>query len=136
MRAADLLQVDEKMLRPSAAAEDIQVVHYSVGQKYDAHHDWGVSGYPESRYITLLIYLNDMVDDESGGETSFPKAKLPGSSQTGFKIHPGKGNAVLFYNMLSDGNGDDLALHAALPVTKGEKWLANFWVWDPLKSRH
>ena len=21
---------------------DMQVVHYSVGQKYDAHHDWGV----------------------------------------------------------------------------------------------
>ena len=139
MRAADLLQIDEQDLKPNKAAEDIQVVHYSVGQKYDAHHDWGVSGYPESRYITLLIYLNDMNDDESGGETSFPKAKIADKSDSnkihhGFKIHPGKGNAVLFYNLLSDGNGDDLALHAALPVKKGEKWLANFWVWDPHKS--
>ena len=31
-------------------------------------------------------------------------------------MHPGKGSAVLFYNLLEDGNGDDLALHAALPV--------------------
>ena len=124
MRAADLLQIDEQNLRPNKAAEDIQVVHYSVGQKYDAHHDWGVSGYQESRYITLLIYLNDMVDDESGGETSFPKAKVSdfnNDHRQGFKIHPGKGNAVLFYNLLPDGNGDDLALHAALPVKKGEK---------------
>lgn len=43
----------------------------------------------------------------------------------------GKGSAVLFYNLLEDGNGDDLSLHAALPVRQGEKWLANFWVWDP-----
>jgi prolyl 4-hydroxylase len=41
------------------------------------------------------------------------------------------GQAVLFYNLLEDGNGDDLALHAAMPVKEGEKWLANFWVWDP-----
>ena len=101
MRAADLLQIDEKLLRPSAAAEDIQVVHYSVGQKYDAHHDWGVSGHPESRYttlsftthvpvvhllipdfdryITLLIYLNDMEDTNAGGETSFPKVRKEGA---------------------------------------------------------
>ncbi len=46
------------------------------------------------------------------------------------KVKPAKGTAVLFYNLLEDGNGDDLALHAALPVVEGEKWLANFWVWD------
>jgi prolyl 4-hydroxylase len=107
--------------------EDLQVVHYVDGQKYDAHHDWGVSGYPESRYITLLLYLNDMASIDAGGETSFPK----GADGKGFKVHPGKGNAVFFYNLLEDGNGDDLSLHAALPVVKGEKWLANFWVWDP-----
>ena len=95
-----------------------------------------MSGRPESRYITLLIYLNDMLDESAGGETSFPKAKLfDGSEREGIKVHPGKGSAVLFYNLLPDGNGDDLALHAALAVRKGEKWLANFWVWDPKKER-
>ena len=107
--------------------EDIQVVHYIHGQRYDSHHDWGVSGYPESRFITLLLYLTDMASIDAGGETAFPK----GADGKGIKVHPGKGNAVLFYDLLPDGNGDDLSLHAALPVMKGEKWLANFWVWDP-----
>jgi prolyl 4-hydroxylase len=124
-RAEELLKID-KLDRENA--EDMQVVHYVNGQRYDSHHDWGVSGYPESRYITLLLYLNDMADEQAGGETSFPKGK---DGQPGFKIHPGKGNAVLFYSLLEDGNGDDLSLHAALPVLRGEKWLANFWVWDP-----
>ena len=38
---------------------------------------------------------------------------------SGIKIVPKKGNAVLFYNLLDDGNGDDLSLHAALPVKEG-----------------
>jgi prolyl 4-hydroxylase len=126
-RAADLLQLDEKILDRHKAAEDLQIVHYQDGQKYDSHHDWGVNGHPESRFITLLLYLNDLVSPDAGGETAFPKA----NDGLGIKIHPGKGSAVLFYDLLEDGNGDDLSLHAALPIRKGEKWLANFWVWDP-----
>ena len=130
IRAANLLRLNEKIVTTSHSAEDIQVVHYDVGQKYDSHHDWGVSGYPESRFITLLLYLTDMPNEDAGGETAFPKA----ADGMGFKVHPGKGSAVLFYNLLEDGNGDDLALHAALPVRQGEKWLANFWVWDPKRK--
>lgn len=127
LRASDILQIDQNLLRSTANAEDMQVVNYVDGQKYDSHHDWGVSGYPESRFITLLLYLTDQPSKTSGGETAFPKAAGGG----GMKVHPGKGNAVLFYNLLEDGNGDDLALHAALPVKDGhEKWLANYWVWD------
>jgi len=48
------------------------------------------------------------------------------------KIKPEKGKAILFYNILPDGNFDELAIHEALPVTQGEKWLANLWVWDPV----
>ena len=46
----------------------------------------------------------------------------------------GKGSAVLFYNLLEDGNSDDLALHEARPVKEGEKWLANYWIWDPARK--
>ena len=105
------------------------MVNYQLHQKYDSHHDWGVSGYNESRFITLLLYLTDG-EPGAGGETAFPKAK----KGEGFKVRPVKGSAVLFYNLLEDGNGDDLALHAALPVHSGEKWLANFWVWDPKRK--
>lgn len=126
-RAADVLGLDERLLVPEVNAEQMQVVHYAIAQRYDAHHDWGISNDANSRLITLLMYLTDMEDEHAGGETAFPKA----NNGSGFKIHPGKGNAVLFYNLLEDGNGDDLALHAAMPVKRGEKWLANFWVWDP-----
>jgi prolyl 4-hydroxylase len=129
-RAADVLNVDEALLHTKSNVEDIQVVHYVNGQKYDSHHDWGVSGYHESRYITMLMYLTDQADPDAGGETSFPKAGSGG----GIKVAPVKGDAVLFYNLLEDGNGDDLSLHAALPVWRGEKWLANFWVWDPKRK--
>jgi len=42
---------------------------------------------------------------------------------------PEIGKAVLFYSQLPDGNLDDFSQHAALPVTEGEKWLINLWVW-------
>lgn len=129
-RAAHVLNVDEALLHSHKNAEEMQVVHYLVSQHYDAHHDWGVSGYAESRYITLLIYLSDIESENGGGETSFPK----GNNGEGFKVKPVKGQAVLFYNLLEDGNGDDLSLHASLPVQEGEKWLANFWVWDPKRE--
>jgi prolyl 4-hydroxylase len=130
LRAADLLNISDSHLWSHTNAEDLQVVHYVNGQKYDSHHDWGVSGYVESRFITLLLYLTDRESPTAGGETAFPKA----ADGLGFKVTPKKGTAVLFYNLLEDGNGDDLALHAALPCYKGEKWLANFWVWDPKRK--
>lgn len=37
------------------------------------------------------------------------------------QVKPEKGKAILFYNMLPDGNYDDRSLHAAAPVLKGEK---------------
>lgn len=130
LRAADLMQIDEKKLRSDALSEDLQVVHYTAGQKYDPHNDWGGAGKSESRFLTLLIYLNDMDGPNSGGETAFPK----GADLQGFQVTPRKGSAVLFYNLLEDGNGDDLALHSAQPVVRGEKWAANFWVWDPKRN--
>jgi hypothetical protein len=37
------------------------------------------------------------------------------------QVKPEKGKAILFYNLLPDGNYDDRSLHAAAPVRKGEK---------------
>jgi prolyl 4-hydroxylase len=123
-RVADTLRINHKEL--SENAEDIQLVHYDPGQKYDAHYDWGVGRNMNCRYATLLLYLSDQADPHAGGTTSFPKANLT--------VHPGKGSAVLFYDILDDGNVDDMSLHAADPVIRGDKWLANFWVWDPKKG--
>ena len=35
----------------------LQVVHYKDNQRYDPHTDWGVQGHPESRFITLLMFV-------------------------------------------------------------------------------
>ena len=126
-RAADIVNISETLFVPGQIGnivEDMQVVNYQYNQEYTPHHDFGADGRPNQRYITLLFYLTDQIDNDAGGETSFPKAGLN-------PIHPGKGNSVMFYSLLEDGNADDLSLHAGTPVKKGEKWLANFWVWDP-----
>ena len=130
-RTADILQIDEDVLKRNA--EQMQTVFYETGQEYKAHHDFSDNGKDSaSRYITILFYLTDQVDEMSGGETWFPKAR----DGKGIKAHPGKGNAILFYDLLEDGNGDDLTLHEAVQVRKGTKWICNFWVWDPKRPFH
>jgi prolyl 4-hydroxylase len=127
-RIGDISGIEEAALWEDQNAESMQVVHYAQGQTYNAHFDWGVRGYPESRFLTVLLYLSDQLHSEAGGETAFPKG---GADGRGMMITPKKGNAVMFYSLLPDGNADDMSLHAALPVEEGEKWLANVWIWDP-----
>lgn len=142
-RAADLMQIDEALLRhrdesefpevphKGSNAEDFQLVHYAESEQYTAHHDFSYpnvnkNGQP-ARFATLLLYLNEgMV----GGETTFPRWV---NSESGEKlaVKPEIGKGILFYNQLPDGNMDDLSQHAAEPVEKGEKWLINLWTWDP-----
>ena len=127
-RIADITGIDEQLLTPERNAENMQVVHYDVGEAYSAHHDWGVRGYEESRFVTVLLSVTDSPHANAGGETAFPKGGVDGS---GIMVVPKRGNAVMFYNLLEDGNADELSLHAALAVEDGEKWLANVWIWDP-----
>ena len=121
-RIGDITKVDESHLWDTIGSESVQVVHYENGQEYKAHHDWSPKR-AQSRFATYLMYLTDMETPDAGGETQFPKI--------GLKVHPGKGSCAMFYNLLEDGNVDDLTMHAALPVKQGEKWLANVWIWDP-----
>lgn len=143
-RSADLMRIDEALMRhrsdtefpdydtKSTIAEQLQLVHYNVGQEYTAHHDFGYADAGDkmqgARFATLLLYLNE---PEAGGETEFPRW-YNGETPAGLTASPKKGKAVLFYSQLPDGNMDDLSHHAALPVTKGEKFLINLWVRDPV----
>jgi prolyl 4-hydroxylase len=141
-RAAALLQIDESLLQASsmgddlhahqhATAESLQIVNYQQGQSYSAHHDFV---YPPvshrlqpTRFATLLFYLND---DFEGGRTVFPRA-VNAHHHEGISIKPVRGTAVLFYNMLPDGNVDDLSQHTGEAVVSGEKFIGNLWIWDP-----
>ena len=43
-------------------------------------------------------------------------------------MRPVKGDAILFYNFDEGGVIDPRAVHSALPVERGEKWVANHWI--------
>ena len=142
-RSADLLRIDEALMRhrsdfehpdygsKKTIAEQLQLVHYNVGQEYTAHHDFGYAAAGDkiqgARFATLLFYLNE---PPKGGETEFPRW-YNGETSAGLTAKPKKGKAVLFYSQLPDGNMDDLSHHAAKPVEEGEKFLINLWVRDP-----
>lgn len=111
---------------PVQHGECMQVLNYQIGQYYKPHYDFfapGHSGHQEilstrgQRVATFLLYLTTV---EQGGETHFP--------EMGIKFQPIKGNVVLFYNILPDGEVDLRTLHASLPVESGEKWVATKWV--------
>ena len=123
-RAADLMQIDEALLRQrepherpniehlGTNGEDLQLVHYDVSEQYTAHHDFS---YPDShkknqpaRFATLLLYLNEGME---GGQTSFPRWMNAHTSKK-LSVVPEIGKAVLFYSNLPDGNMDDLSQHA------------------------
>eukprot|EP01097_Dermamoeba_algensis_P008264 TRINITY_DN5443_c0_g1_i1.p1 TRINITY_DN5443_c0_g1~~TRINITY_DN5443_c0_g1_i1.p1 ORF type:complete len:244 (+),score=46.72 TRINITY_DN5443_c0_g1_i1:617-1348(+) len=104
--------------------------------------------YHPNRFVTLLLYLNDV---EEGGGTSFNRVLGQNENDNpwqrggddiscakGFVSQPKKGRALMFYNLLPrhyrfDPCGDRSSEHVACQVTKGEKWAANFWIWN--KSR-
>jgi hypothetical protein len=113
---------------PAAAMEVPQVLHYAVGQEFTPHLDYlhpeladqaaDIAGGGQ-RAKTLLIYLNDGFE---GGETDFPLL--------GLKFRGGKGDALMFTNILPGGAPDLRMRHAGLPPTAGEKWLFSQWVRD------
>ena len=126
-RFGDVLGIDHELLSSNKNAEELQVVRYQQTQEYAPHHDFGDDGTPEQRFLTLLLYIQL---PDKGGATSFPKA----ADGRGLQVVPARGDAVLFYSMLPDGNADDLALHAGMPIHEGEKWVCNLWVWDPVRK--
>lgn len=114
-------------------AESLQVVRYKKGgEEYQPHHDFVYPSinhrYQPTRFATLLLYLNDV---PTGGETRFPRA-VNNYNAEGLELKPKAGRALLFYNLLDDGNVDDLSQHGSNPTQDHEKWLANLWVWDPV----
>ncbi|KAL3758970.1 hypothetical protein ACHAWU_003041 [Discostella pseudostelligera] len=136
--------------------EAMQLVRYGPGAEYAAHHDFTYPSienrYQPKRFATVLLYLTgegDVVenglllssDNNSdttkennglvGGETNFPRA-ITTDFHDGIKVKCLSGKAVVFYNVLPDGNMDDLSQHAGGKVETGVKYLANVWVWDPI----
>jgi prolyl 4-hydroxylase len=109
--------------------ESINVLHYGVGAEYTPHFDWGADGNVASRFCSSLLYLNN---PERGGGTTFPRAVMA-DGKIGTYVDAEKKNAVFFYDLLEDGNADELSLHSGAKVEAGEKWIAPLWIWEPIR---
>ena len=138
----------------------MQLLRYESGEAYAAHHDVTYPSiknrYQPKRYATVLLYLTgegDVIENGvrrssassskngnvdgweasglRGGETTFPRA-ITTNFHDGVKVRPQSGNAIVFYNVLPDGNMDDLSQHSGGEVERGVKYVANVWVWDPI----
>lgn len=115
-------RISELVGVPWVNSEHLQLLRYERGQFYREHHDqiaprdsaWG------PRLYTFFMYLSEV---EEGGETSFTKLGP-------LTVAPRKGRAILWPSVLSNDTfvTDDRTYHEALPVVKGLKYAANFWI--------
>lgn len=125
---------------PVEHGEGLQVLHYEVGQKYEAHFDYFLDEFNTKnggqRTATLLMYLSDV---EEGGETVFPAAnmnisavpwwnELSECAKQGLSLKPKMGNALLFWSTRPDATLDPSSLHGSCPVIRGNKWSATKWM--------
>lgn len=125
---------------PKENGEDIQVLRYEHGQKYDPHYDYfhdkvniARGGH---RVATVLMYLSDV---SKGGETVFPNAEDMSRHRTskdefsecgkqGVAVKPKRGDALLFFSLHTNAVPDPISLHGGCPVIEGEKWSATKWI--------
>ena len=125
-KLSDLIRI------PSDHFEYAQLVYYHTCSDershcsfYKAHNDY-IEGDGDrvhgARILTLFAYLNDV---EEGGETRF--TTLPSGP---LSVKPRAGRAVLWPSVKNEDprEKDERTDHEALPVKKGEKFGANFWV--------
>ncbi|MBV8800818.1 MAG: 2OG-Fe(II) oxygenase, partial [Alphaproteobacteria bacterium] len=112
---------------PGPHMEPPQIFHYAIGQEIKPHHDFLFDGkraygrdgtYKGDRLATFLMYLNDGYE---GGSLVFPRAD--------FRYKGWSGDGIFFASQ-RDGKPDPLSLHAATPVTWGEKYILSQWIHD------
>lgn len=107
---------------PTTHFENVQVVRYRPGEKYDAHYDATFKNDTNTkrelpRLYTVLLYLND---DYEGGHTTFPNCEA--------EVTPRQGMGVLWRNLSESGRILKSSYHAGAPVTRGTKYVCTLWI--------
>ena len=109
---------------PRDQAEIFYLLKYEIGQQYKPHTDWfprtpqndPIFASGGQRIATVISYLSEV----EGGETFFPHLNI--------QVKPSKGDAILFWNVMTNGTEDPRTLHGSKPVTKGVKWAMTRWL--------
>ena len=106
-RVAHTLRINEALLRdrdeddlkdfptPRRINEDLQIVHYDVGQEYQAHHDLSMQKEtPDNpgRSINFCLYLNDVIE---GGDSVSTMEKCRNRKGHQTKSRERKSNDIL-----------------------------------------
>jgi prolyl 4-hydroxylase len=99
--------------------ESLQLLRYKKGERYVYHHDY-LAGNPKNQRVhTIIVYLNDLVE-EDGGATSFFHYKM--------RVTPKKGRGAWFRNTREDGSLINESLHAGEEIkTDAVKYALNIW---------
>ena len=102
-----------------ARREKWQATSYKKGGKFDYHFDSGswASDPAGERQYTVMIILRPPT---RGGSTHFLLQDID--------IEPVAGRLVLWSNLKRNGRRCEYALHAGLPVLRGQKWILVTWV--------
>ena len=107
---------------PVQCVERTSITRYRSGEYYKSHfdHDGSIKA---DRLYTVLIYLNDLADEEGGG-TMFPDLNVV--------ARPVQGRAICWVNSDPDKSVRRESRHSALPVLKetAEKWVIQLWLRD------
>ena len=105
------------------------MVRYQPGEKYEPHHDsFDTCDFAQRprRHLTFLIYLNDVPGDDGpyaaygSGVTAFPRLNV--------QIAPKARAALVFNDVLDNGQDDERTEHAGNPPLRGVKYAINCWI--------
>lgn len=109
---------------PESHVEAGDIYKYDEGQYFGLHHDFPynpsiVPYYSKGgdRKATAIFWFND---DYEGGRCTWPKL--------GVTVEPKKGGILYFEYDYPDEEINMLTIHESLPLTKGNKWIAAFFM--------
>ena len=120
-------------------ASQYQTTNYGLGGMVMQHSD--PYGYESGKDLVesqktlsrsgdiIATFMGWFEDTTLGGPTAFTKSNFEGI------LHPTRGSAAFWTNMLSCHKTDTRSNHAGCPVLMGSKWILNKWLfsWDQWK---
>jgi prolyl 4-hydroxylase len=133
-----MIEIDEKICKALGISQNFsevtQLQKYEVGQQFKFHKDYFEPGSGEyqahaslhgNRTWTFMVYLNTV---PKGGGTHFRTID--------HIFMPKTGQAVVWNNLLKDGNVNPNTFHAGLPVLEGSKYVITKWFREkPVKEQ-